>query len=132
MDLLLLRWDTEMGNVQQPEAVRPGYAECPFPDTYFCAALPSSMSDLGSFVKALTSRYRGRLRYYELMNEPWAVGKGIESGEVAPSGRITFFRSFTVTILRQKSLHQTFIFQETVLPMSRLISKQAGQGMLIF
>jgi hypothetical protein len=34
-----------------------------------CAA-PKSMSDLSAFAKAVATRYKGRIRYYELWNEP--------------------------------------------------------------
>ena len=54
--------DTEKG----PSATGgPGYFEMYFQ--------PKSVSDYVAYVKAVTTRYRGRIRAYEVWNEPWQV-----------------------------------------------------------
>ena len=45
------------------------------PGTYFCAALPSDLTIVDEFITALVARYRQRIKYYELMNEPYVVGR---------------------------------------------------------
>jgi len=35
-----------------------------------CTALPADLSRIDSFVSALVARYKGRIRYYEMANEP--------------------------------------------------------------
>jgi hypothetical protein len=40
--------------------------------TEFCGALPSDPSIIDEFVTALVTRYRGRIKYYEIWNEPYA------------------------------------------------------------
>lgn len=35
-----------------------------------CAAEPSSMADWATYVKVIANRYKGRIRYYEIWNEP--------------------------------------------------------------
>jgi hypothetical protein len=42
------------------------------PGTEFCGALPSDPSIIDEFVTALVTRYRGRIKYYEIWNEPYA------------------------------------------------------------
>jgi hypothetical protein len=44
------------------------------PGTDFCGALPSDLGIIDEFVTAIATRYRGRIKYYELMNEPYAIG----------------------------------------------------------
>jgi hypothetical protein len=54
------------------------------PGTYHCAALPTDMTDLDNFVNAMLQRYAGKIRVYELMNEPTAVGiKGMTAADLA-------------------------------------------------
>ena len=38
--------------------------------TYFCGALPTTMTDLTDFVTALVARYKGEIAVYDLFNEP--------------------------------------------------------------
>jgi hypothetical protein len=53
-------------------------------ETYFCAALSSDMTIIDEFVTALVTRYKGRIQYYELMNEPHAIGpSGMQVAELA-------------------------------------------------
>ena len=59
------RWATS--NVASCEAAN-------VPGTDFCGALPSDLTIVDEFVTALASRYRGRIKYYELMNEPYTIG----------------------------------------------------------
>jgi hypothetical protein len=42
------------------------------PGTEFCGALPSDPATIDEFVTALVTRYRGRIKYYEIWNEPYA------------------------------------------------------------
>ena len=44
------------------------------PGTDFCGALPSDLTIVDEFVMPLAARYRGRIKYYELMNEPYTIG----------------------------------------------------------
>ena len=44
--------------------------------TYFCGALPTSMSDLTDFVTALVTRYKGQIVAYDLFNEPYNCCNG--------------------------------------------------------
>jgi hypothetical protein len=69
------RWATSDTNSCEPASA---------PETYFCAALPSDMTLVDEFVTALVTRYKGRIRYYELMNEPYAIGpSGMQVTELA-------------------------------------------------
>ena len=44
----------------------------------FCAKIPDSIADWQNFYTALVTRYKGRIKYYELWNEPYMTyGNGI-------------------------------------------------------
>ena len=54
------------------------------PNTFRCSALPADMTTVDEFVTALVTRYKGKIAYYELMNEPYYVGTaGVSASDLA-------------------------------------------------
>lgn len=56
-----------LGMTPQWASSRP-YEQCPY--GMGCSAEPSNMADWENFIRTLATRYKGRIRYYELWNEP--------------------------------------------------------------
>ena len=67
--------------------------------TDFCGALPFDRAVVDEFITALATRYRGRIKYYELMNEPYAIGTGSRGRGMSVADLVTFAK-WAIPIIR--------------------------------